>query len=193
MEGEDLWIHAANSATVLAGGAPRYDAVRIGAAAYGISPDPGLATRDLRPAMSLCSKVVHLSELRPGESVGYGSTWTARRPARIAVVPLGYGDGVDWRLSNRGVVLVHGQRAPIVGRVSMDFTTIDVTLVPGVSLGDPVSFFGTDGERSLRIEEVAASIGSIPYELLCSIGRRVERVYRGATALPHARPAQAIS
>ena len=188
LENQDLWIHAANSATVLAGGAPRFDAVRIGAAAYGISPDPTLSTRELRPAMSLCSKVVHLNEVPIGARVGYGGTWCARRPSRLAVVPLGYGDGVDWRLSNRGAVLVRGQRAPIVGRVSMDFTTVDVTLIPGVGLGDRVRFFGQGDGSNLRIEEIAQTIGSIPYELLCSIGRRVERVYRGGTGASEETP-----
>ncbi|MFT5289016.1 MAG: alanine racemase [Planctomycetota bacterium] len=193
LEGDDLWIHAANSATVLAGGAPRYDAVRVGAAAYGVSPDMKLDTRDLRPCMALRSKIAHLSEVEEGSEVGYGGSWSTRRPSRLAVVPLGYGDGIDWRLSNRGCVLVRGQRAPIVGRVSMDLTTIDVTLIPGVALGDEVTFFGRDGDRQLRLEEIASTIGSIPYELLCSIGRRVERVYGGGVSASHPSPARAIT
>ena len=92
-------------------------------------------------------------------------------------MPVGYDDGVNWRLGNRGCALVRGRRAPIVGRVSMDYTTLDVTDIPGVETGDRVTLLGRDGEATLGVEEIAEHIGTIPYEVLCSIGKRVERTF----------------
>ena len=180
--GRSVWVHAANSGAVLSGLLParaRHDAVRIGIAAYGIAPHPGLDTCDLRPVLSVRTRVVHLRELARGAPVGYGATWTAKRPSRIAILPIGYADGVDCRLSNRGAVLVGGRRAPIVGRVSMDYTSVDVTDVPGVELGERATLLGKDGAEQLRVEEVADLIGTIPYEIVCSLGKRVTRTYLG--------------
>src|SRR5688572_6916822 len=98
---------------------------------------------------------------------------------RIATLPVGYNDGVPWRLGNCGEVLVRGQRAKIVGRVSMDYTTIDVGTIPGVVVGDRVTLFGADRGAQITLEEVAARAGTIPYEITCSVGKRVERIYRG--------------
>jgi alanine racemase len=178
--------HLANSACVLSGLESLYDAVRVGAAAYGIAPDPRLLHPELEPVMAVRTRIVHLQEVRQGESVGYGGTWQARRAARIAVLPVGYDDGVDWRLGNQGEVLVRGRRVPVVGRISMDYTTVDVTDVPGIGVGERVTLIGADGGARIRAEEVAARAGTVPYDVTCSIGKRVERVFTGGGALPSA-------
>jgi alanine racemase len=177
--------HIANSACVLSGLEPLHDAVRIGAAAYGIAPDPRLFHPELAPVMAVRTRIVHVQEVRPGETVGYGGTWEARRAARLAILPVGYDDGVDWRLGNQGEVLVRGRRVAIVGRISMDYTTIDVTDVPGVGVGERVTLLGADGGARIRAEEIAARTGTVPYDVTCSIGKRVERVFTGASAQPH--------
>jgi len=179
LKGRDLWIHAANSAGVLSGAGPSYDAVRVGIAAYGIAPDPRVTQRNLCPVLSVRTRIVHLRELRTGESVGYGGTWVAPRPTRLAILPVGYDDGVGWRLSNRGSVLVREKRSPIVGRVSMDYTTIDVTDLPELSLGETATLLGADGAERIGVEEIAKLSGTIPYEILCSVGKRVKRTYVG--------------
>lgn len=180
------WVHLANSACVLSGLAPLYDAVRVGAAAYGIAPDPRLFHPELAPVMSVRTRIVHVQEVKKGESVGYGGTWNATRASRIAVLPVGYDDGVDWRLGNQGEVLVRGRRVPMVGRISMDYTTIDVTDVPGVGVGEKVTLIGADGGARIRAEEIAARTGTVPYAVTCSIGKRVERVFIGGGVTPAA-------
>jgi alanine racemase len=181
-----LSAHIANSACVLSGLEPLHDAVRVGAAAYGIAPDPRLFHPELEPVMSVRTRVVHVQEVQQGETVGYGGTWVARRATRVAVLPVGYDDGVDWRLGNLGEVLVRGRRVSIVGRISMDYTTIDVTDVPGVGVGERVTLLGADGGARIRAEEIAARTGTVPYDVTCSIGKRVERVFTGGGALPSA-------
>jgi alanine racemase len=182
---EDLvrgWIHASNSASIFTGLEPGFDTVRPGISAYGILPRR-LADGRLRPVMSLRSQVVFLKDLPQGASVGYASTWRAPQTTRIATIPAGYNDGVAWRLSNRAHVLVRGKRAPIVGRVSMDYVTVDVGGIPGVSVGDRVTLIGSDGDEEITVEELADQAGTIPYEITCSVGRRVTRVPRGGEDL----------
>jgi len=176
------WVHIANSACVLSGLTPLHDAVRVGAAAYGIAPDPRLDPPELAPVMSIRTRIVHVQEVRRGETVGYGGSWEARRASRIAVLPVGYDDGVDWRLGNKGEVLVRGRRVPIVGRISMDYSTIDVTDAPLTGVGDVVTLLGTDGGSRIRAEEIAARSGTVAYDVTCSIGKRVERVFVGGGA-----------
>jgi len=177
------WIHLANSASVFTDLRPRYDTVRPGISAYGIlSPDlPG--SGDLRPVMSLRSQVVFMKDLPAGANVGYGSTWTAERTTRVATLPVGYDDGVSWRLSNRGEVLVNGRRAPVIGRISMDYMTIDVTQVPGAKVGDLVTLIGTDGGETIGVDEVARLAETISYEIVCAVGKRVRRTYVGGTEI----------
>ena len=177
------WIHLANSASVFTDLRPRYDTVRPGISAYGIlSPDlPG--SGDLRPVMSLRSQVVFMKDLPAGANVGYGSTWTAERTTRVATLPVGYDDGVSWRLSNRGEVLVNGRRAPVIGRISMDYMTIDVTEVPGAKVGDLVTLIGTDGGETIGVDEVARLAETISYEIVCAVGKRVRRTYVGGTEI----------
>ena len=176
---EGCRVHAANSAAIFTGLGPGFDLVRPGISAYGVLPLDLPGARELRPVMSLRSQVVFLKDLPAGTPVGYGATWQTSQPTRIAILPVGYNDGVSWRLSNRGEVLVEGQRARMVGRISMDYTTIDVTHIPGVSVGDTATLIGAQGKEFIGLAEVARRADTIPYEITCAVGKRVERVYRG--------------
>jgi alanine racemase len=132
--------------------------------------------------MSVTSRVVSLKELHEGEGVGYGSRFRASTPRTIAVVPAGYADGIDPRLCGCGQVLVRGRRVPIVGAVSMDMITVDVTDTSDVQIGDEVVLLGEQGSESwqhIDASELAAAIGTIPWEILCRLGRRVERSFHG--------------
>ena len=174
--------HACNSAALLRDSRVWYDAVRPGLLLYGIVPPPLASTMRLEPVMSLTSRVVAVKGLRPGEGVGYGWRFQTDSPRTIAVVPAGYADGLDARLGGRGQVLIRGRRAPIVGAVSMDMITVDVTEVPEVEPGDGVVLLGRQGHESwqqIDAREVAASIGTIPWEIVCRLGARVERQYSG--------------
>jgi alanine racemase len=172
--------HAANSAALLRDSRVWYDLVRPGLLLYGLVPPPLHATLPLRPVMSLASRVVAVKGVRSGEAVGYGGRFTASRPTTLAVVPAGYADGLDRRLEGRGVVLVRGRRAPIVGAVSMDMLTVDVTDIGEVGPGDEVIFLGSAGAepgQTIDAREMASWIGTIPYEVVCRLGARVERQY----------------
>jgi alanine racemase len=170
------WQHAANSAALLRDERVWYDFVRPGLLLYGIVPPPLASTIALRPALSLHSRIVHVKGLRPGEGTGYGLRSAADTPRTIAVVPAGYADGLDRRMAGRSFMLVRGKRVPIVGSVCMDMTMIDVTGME-VSTGDEVVIAGRQGDEEIGMREIAASIGTIPYELLCRVGTRIERVY----------------
>jgi alanine racemase len=173
--------HASNSAALLRDSRVWYDIVRPGLLLYGIVPPPLASTLALQPVMSLTSRVVAVKGLRVGEAVGYGSRFRAEAPATIAVVPAGYADGLDLRLEQRGQVLIRGRRAPIVGAVSMDMMTVDVTAVDdAVQPGDEVVLIGRQGDevwQQIDVREMAAAIGTIPYEIVCRIGTRIERQY----------------
>jgi alanine racemase len=168
--------HAANSAALLRDERVWYDFIRPGLLLYGAVPPPLAATVPLRPALSLHTRIVHVKGIRPGEGIGYGLHGSVARPMTVAVVPAGYADGLDRRLAGNGWMLVRGRRAPIVGSVCMDMTTIDVTGLD-VSPGDEVVIIGDQGEESIGVREMAAAIGTIPYELLCRVGSRIERLY----------------
>ena len=172
--------HAANSAATLRDSRVWYDVVRPGLLLYGIVPPPLASTIPLEPVMSLTSRVVAVKGLRPGEGVGYGWRYTTPEPRTVAVVPAGYADGLDTRLCGRGHVLIRGKRAPIVGAVSMDMLTVDVTDLGEVEPGDEVVLLGKQGSESwqrIDAREVAAAIGTIPWEIVCRLGTRVERQY----------------
>jgi alanine racemase len=168
--------HAANSAAMLRDERVWYDYVRPGLLLYGIVPPPLASTLRLRPALSLHSRIVAVKGIRAGEASGYGLKDTFDNPARIAIVPAGYADGLDLRLAGRGVMLVRGRRARIVGSVCMDMSMIDVTGMD-VAPGDEVVIVGEQDGDSIGAREIAAAIGTIPYELLCRVGSRIERVY----------------
>jgi alanine racemase len=172
--------HAANSAATLRDSRVWYDMVRPGLLLYGIVPPPLASTIPLTPVMSLTSRVVAVKGVRPGEGVGYGFRFQAGEPVTTAVIPAGYADGIDLRVSGRCQVLIRGRRMPIVGAVSMDMMTVDVTDLEHVSPGDEVVIIGRQGEASwqrIDAREMAAAIGTIPYEIVCRIGSRIERQY----------------
>jgi alanine racemase len=147
------------------------DAVRAGIALYGCEW-PGAA-----PALALRSVVTHLKTMAAGDTVGYGATWVAPARTRVATVAIGYADGVFRARGNSGDVLVRGRRAPLIGAVSMDAITIDVSGVDGVEVGDVVTVIGADGDERITAEEVAEWSGTISYEVLTAIGPRVKRSY----------------
>jgi alanine racemase len=174
------YIHAANSAGAFAYPQARENIVRPGATLYGFSRDvlpPNIATPRLRPVMALRSRVMLLKTVSQGEKLGYGCSFETTRESLIATIPIGYDDGYRRSLSNHGRVIVGGKIAPVVGRVSMDLTLIDVTDVPRVSLQDQVTLLGRDGELSITAEEVAELAGTISYEITCGISSRVPRIY----------------
>jgi alanine racemase len=175
-----VFRHAGNSAALLRDSRVWYDAVRPGLLLYGIVPPPLASTIELTPVMSLTSRVVAVKGLRPGEGVGYGWRYQVQEPRTVAVVPAGYADGLDTRLCGRGHVLIRGQRVPIVGAVSMDMLTVDVTDLAGVQPGDEVVLLGRQGDASwqrIDAREMAAAIGTIPWEIVCRLGTRIERQY----------------
>ena len=173
-------VHAANSAALLRDSRVWYDLVRPGLLLYGVVPPPLASTLDLRPALSLRSRLVAIKHIRAGETVSYGAKYVAERPTRIAVVPAGYADGIDTRLANRGVALVRGRRARIVGSICMDMLMLDITDIEAHP-GDEVVLIGSQGEDRIDVREVAAGIGTIPWEVLCRLGSRIERVYSKRT------------
>lgn len=174
-------VHVASSAGLLASAAlagalpPEQNAVRPGLALYGARPAPHLAAA-LEPVMTLVGRVVNLRRVAAGDAVGYDGSWRAARATQIATVALGYADGIPWSLANRGEMAVRGRRLPIVGRISMDFVTLDAGDGPA-ELGDPAIAFGAGGPS---VEEVAAHAGTIAWEILARIGRRVARVSVGS-------------
>ena len=170
--------HAANSAAILSLPQSWLDMVRPGILAYGFYPS-GRVSRSIpvEGVMSFKSRVVQLRSVPAGRFVSYGRTYQTKRQTRIGVLPVGYGHGLPWLLSNRGEVLVRGRRVPIVGRVTMDLTMVDVTEVPDIALGDEVVLFGEQSGMSVSLEEVAERANTIPYDILCSMGKRVVRVF----------------
>ncbi|MGN0968300.1 MAG: alanine racemase, partial [Oscillospiraceae bacterium] len=168
--------HCAASAAVLNYPCAHLDMVRPGIALYGHYPDPsceGLDGPGLLPVMTLKTRIVAVRELPAGTCISYGCTHTLVRDSRLAVLPVGYADGLERLLSNRAEMLVRGQRVPVLGRVCMDMCMVDVTNLPVVEVGDEVTVFGPE----LPLEEKADAVGTIQYELLCGVAPRVPRVY----------------
>ncbi len=183
-------VHAAASTAALLHEDARYDACRPGIALHGLDPDDvsrGMGLR-LLPTLSLKARVTRVREVEAGTPVGYGATWKAPRRSRLAVVGLGYDDGLPYKLSNMGTLLVRGVPCPIVGTVMMDYVVVDATDVGGASAGDVATAIGRDGAHELRCEDVARSLGVIPYTLTCGLGRRIERVYTDASEARTAAP-----
>jgi alanine racemase len=175
------WVpirHVSNTATLLDLPDMSLEMVRPGLGIYGCYPSAQVnRSLPLRPALSLKSRVARLNSLAPGESVSYGRTWRASRPSLIGLVLCGYADGLPRALSNRGSVLVRGQRAPIVGRVCMDMCMVDLSDIPDVAVDDEVVIIGRQGEEEISADEVAELCGTISYEILCGISARVSRLY----------------
>jgi alanine racemase len=177
------WRHLANSAGIHAYPQSHGNLARVGGAMYGLMRDalsPNLEPFDARPVMSLHSRVVMLKTTPAGTPLGYGLSFTTARESRIATLPIGYADGLRRSHSNNGQVLLRGHFAPIVGRVSMDLTIIDVTDVPGAEVGDEALLIGERGGLRISAEDLAEQIGTISYEIVTGISARVPRVYANA-------------
>jgi len=176
--GEDLLVHAANSAATFRDRTSHFDMVRCGVAVYGLDPfqeDP----RDLGldPALALESYVAAVKPFARGDSAGYGRRWTATEPTFVATIPIGYGDGWRRALTNDCDVLVGGRRRPLVGTVSMDNVTVDLGPATDVEAGDPAVLIGAQGDEDILCEEVAKRLGTINYEVVCGLAPRVARRY----------------
>jgi len=171
--------HAANSAAVIDMQETHLDMVRPGISVYGLYPSDEVDKRRaaLQPAMELKAVIIQLKKVPAGFKVSYGRTYEAPAPTTIATVPIGYGDGYNRLLSSRGHMLVRGERAPITGRVCMDLTMIDVGHISGVETGDEVVMFGSQGPGSIHIDEIAASLSTINYEVVTAVMPRVPRVF----------------
>ena len=173
--------HICNSAGIMEFDDHRFEMVRSGIITYGIYPSEEVKKErlDLIPALSWKSHVIHVKEVGPGIGVSYGATYVTEKPmTRIATVSAGYADGYPRALSNQGCVLIHGKKAPIIGRLCMDQMMVDVTDIPDVQVEDVVTLVGTDGDETITIEEIANPAARFDYEMLCDISSRVTRVYK---------------
>ena len=178
-------VHMANSGAICARPTTFADMVRPGAILYGYyqSFDPPPKNQEVReklpiePSLSLRARIITLRDVPSGQGVGYSARFITERPTRIAVINAGYADGILRQRTNRGCALVRGRRVPLVGTISMDLTTLDVTDIPGVQLGDIVTLYGKDGKDSIVVSDVAREIGTVTSDLLCALGRRVPRYY----------------
>lgn len=173
--------HICNSAGIMEFDDHHFEMVRSGIITYGIYPSEEVKKErlDLIPALSWKSHVIHVKEVGPGIGVSYGATYVTEKPmTRIATVSAGYADGYPRALSNQGCVLIHGKKAPIIGRICMDQMMVDVTDIPDVQVEDVVTLVGTDGDETITIEEIANPAARFDYEMLCDISSRVTRVYK---------------
>lgn len=172
--------HMANSAAISDLPEAHFDTVRPGIIQYGYYPSNETRRDELsiRPILSWYASIALVKEIQEGTPVSYGNTWTAPKKSLIATIPMGYADGVNRLLSNKGKVLVGGREAPIRGRVCMDQFMVDVTEIEGVKAGDRVTFIGADGDLNWWADAMASELGTISYEILCDVGVRVPRVYR---------------
>ena len=153
--------------------------VRAGIILYGLSPSEKVKLEriDLKPVMSLKARVTCVKEIAVGDSVSYGRRFIAERPTKIASIPIGYADGYARLLSGKAKALVHGKRVPVVGSICMDQCMLDITGIEGVTVGDEAVLFGQQGDAVLCVDELAKALGTINYEVVCMISRRVPRVY----------------
>lgn len=171
--------HCSNSAGIIRMKEANLDAVRAGITIYGIYPSSEVE-RDivkLEPAMELKSHISYVKDLEPGASISYGGTYTADKKIRVATIPAGYADGYPRTLSNKGWVLIHGQKAPILGRVCMDQFMVDVTEIPDVAFMDEVILIGRDQEEQIKVEDLAELSGRFNYEFVCCLSKRIPRAY----------------
>ncbi len=171
--------HGANSAASIEMPDACFNYCRPGICLYGYAPsdETDMSGLALKPVMSVKTRIIRLKKVLPGFHVGYGETFTAEKPSMIATVPIGYADGYSRRLSGKGFMLVHGQRVPVTGRICMDLCMLDVTSVPGVSVGDEAVVFGTQGNETITAEDLADQLGTISYEVTSTVASRVKRVY----------------
>ncbi len=171
--------HVSNSAGIIDVPKADLDLVRAGISLYGLYPSEDVQKEavPLRPALSLHSHVAHVKWVEEGTPVSYGGTFVTEKRTRIATIPVGYGDGYPRSLSNKGYVLIHGKRAKILGRVCMDQFMVDVTDIPDVQFGDPVTLVGNDGDEQLPVETLSDLSGRFNYEFVCDLGKRIPREY----------------
>lgn len=169
--------HCANSGAMINYPEMYLDMVRPGIALYGMYPGKELGGISLTPVMELKSRIIAVSEYEAGDSISYGCTFTAERKLRVAVIPIGYADGLHRAASGKIDVLVHGKRCRQIGRICMDMCMIDVTELPDVGVGDIATVFGHDGNEEISVDELAEKAGTISYEMVCAISQRVPRVY----------------
>jgi alanine racemase len=181
---EPGWVHVSNSAALLSGRKFPENLVRIGALLYGyclplvVPPGQELPkVPEFEPVLSFKSRIVYMKDVPSGTPLGYSAAFYTRRSSRIATVPVGYADGLSHALSNRGYAIVRGRRARIVGSISMDLSMLDVTDIPGTNIGDEVALIGQAEHVSITAMEIAQLLDTVPYEVLCSIGKRVPRIY----------------
>jgi alanine racemase len=174
------YLHMASSAMLSTSSHYSGNLVRPGIMLYGAYPSPVLKNLiHLKPVMTLKTRIHFLKSVPSGFRISYGGTFVTRRESLIATLPIGYADGYSRTLSNRGEVLVRGKRAPVVGKVCMDFIMVDVTDIPKVSLGDEVVLLGIQGKEIITGEEIAGRMNTISYEVFCSVGKRIPRIYKG--------------
>jgi len=171
--------HCANSAGMIDLPGSHLDLVRPGIAIYGLYPSDEVKQHNVRlePVMELKSRVTYVKTIPAGSQVSYGGTFCAPKTMRIATIPVGYADGYPRNLSNTGYVLIHGQKAPILGRICMDQFMVDVSDILAAAVDDPVTLIGTDGTEQIRVEDLAALSGGFHYEIVCNIGKRVPRIF----------------
>ena len=174
--------HICNSAGIMEFDHHRYDMVRSGIILYGLYPSDEVDKNalELSPAMSWKSHVVNIMEPEMNRGISYGATYVTTHPCRIATVSIGYADGYPRSLSNKGWMLIHGKKAPIVGRVCMDQTMVDITDIPDVKIEDVVTLIGQDGSERISVEDMADLAGSFNYEFVCDVSKRVKRIYNGS-------------
>jgi alanine racemase len=175
-----VWIHAANTASMVNFPKSHFNMVRIGIGIYGYIPGHALDSKrviKVEPVLSWHTRVLHIKSIGVGSAISYGRTYIAQEPRIIATLPVGYGDGYSRLLSNKGWVLIRGKKAPIVGNICMDQMMVDVTDIPGTEVGDDVVLIGRQGDRSIFADDLAKLYGTISYEVLTGISARVPRIY----------------
>jgi alanine racemase len=171
-------VHIANSGALLGNKGLNLGMARPGILLYGSPPDQGWDDAgSFKPVMTFKSCVIQVRTVSPGTSISYGRTYITQQRSTIATIPVGYDDGYSRLLSNKGEVLIRGRRVPVVGRICMNLTMVDVTGVEGVAVGDEVVLLGAQGKERITAEEIATRIGTISYEVYCTIGRSNRRVY----------------
>jgi len=173
------FCHFANSAAILNLPGSYFNLVRPGIILYGIYPSVKIKkTVKLKPALSLKSRVVLIKEIKKGDSVSYGRTYRAKKGTAIATLPIGYADGIDRRLSNKGTILLKGKRCPVIGTICMDQLMVDVTEVKNLKIGDEAVLIGKQGKEKVSVEEIAETINTVPHEIVSRLGKRLPRLYK---------------
>ncbi|MDI9508824.1 MAG: alanine racemase [Clostridiales bacterium] len=173
--------HMSNSAGMIEYPEAEYDMIRCGIVSYGVYPSNEVSQDvfSLQPAMDLKSHVVFIKEVEAGTGISYGSTYITKRKTRVATIPVGYADGYSRNMSNVGKVIIRKQYAPIIGRICMDYFMVDVTDIKDISEGDVVTLLGEEGSCKITIETLSEWSHSFPYEIMCTVGKRIPRVYLG--------------